>query len=58
MDEQDFESTTSTNSITPAKAFCIIHEFTPICKSKMEIQALAGEMEENLAVLKILSLAS
>ena len=54
----DFESTTSTNSITPAKAFCIIHEFAWICKSKMEILALAGEMEENLAVLKILSLAS
>ena len=53
-----FECGASANSATPAKAFCIIHEFARICKSKMEIQALAGEIEENLAVLKILSLAS
>ena len=33
----DFESTTSTNSITPAKATCIIHEFTLICKRKITI---------------------
>ena len=54
----DFESTTSTNSITPAKATCIIHEFTLICKRKITIGIITGGLEENLAVLKILSLAS
>lgn len=54
----DFESTTSTNSITPAKATCIIHEFTLICKRKITIGIGTGGLEENLAVLKILSLAS
>ena len=54
----DFESSTSTNSITPAKATCIIHEFTLICKRKITIGIGTGGLEEKLAVLKILSLAS
>ena len=33
----DFESTTSTNSITPAGAKCIIHDMLPLGKSKIEI---------------------
>ena len=38
MDEQDFESTTSTNSITPANTVHIIQETPPICKSKISQQ--------------------
>ena len=35
MDEQDFESTTSTNSITPAGVGFIIHDFPGDGKGKM-----------------------
>ena len=53
-----FECGASANSATPAKARCIIHEFTLICKRKITIGIGTGGLEENLAVLKILSLAS
>ena len=49
MDEQDFESTTSTNSITPANTGHIIQETPPICKSKISQQTSKRAVKGDLA---------